>query len=60
MRCNDWRNAAPVGAVIEIQDSGVYAEPFAVELKAGQSLQLRAAERTRPVLRLHDWQDEQA
>lgn len=52
----EWQKSAPVAAVIEIQDSGVYAEPFAVELKAGQSLQLRAANRTRPVLRLLDWQ----
>ena len=51
-----WQHDAPAAAVIEIQDSGVYAEPFAVELKAGQSLQLRAANRTRPVLRLLDWQ----
>jgi hypothetical protein len=59
-RLNDavsaWATATPAEAVIEIQDSGVYAEPFAVELKAGQTLQLRAAEGTRPVLRLLDWQ----
>lgn len=51
-----WRAAAPPAAVIEIQDSGVYAEPFAVELQSGQGLQLRAAARVRPVLRLLDWQ----
>jgi hypothetical protein len=51
-----WRRDAPLATVIEIQDSGVYAEPFAVELKAGQSLQLRAAVGVRPVLRLLDWQ----
>jgi hypothetical protein len=59
-RINDalaqWRTDAPAGAVIEIVDSGVYAEPIAVELAAGQTLQLRAANRTRPVIRLLDWQ----
>jgi hypothetical protein len=44
--------------VIEITDSGVYTEPVHVELKAGESLQIRAANRTRPVLRLLDWQTE--
>ena len=44
-------------AVIEISDSGVYVEPINIEFKAGQeSLQLRAANRTRPIIRLLDWQ----
>ncbi len=47
----DW----PSG-VIEITDSGVYSEQLAITLAAGQSLQIRAADRGRPVIRLLDWQ----
>lgn len=44
-------------AVIEITDSGVYVEPINIEFKEGQeSLQLRAANRMRPIIRLLDWQ----
>jgi hypothetical protein len=44
-------------AVIEITDRGVYVEPINIEFKEGQeSLQLRAANRTRPIIRLLDWQ----
>lgn len=42
----------PTAAVIEIVDSDVYTEPMVVELDAGEDLQIRAAERTRPLLRL--------
>jgi len=43
--------------VIEITDGGVYVEPINIEFKEGQeSLQLRAASRTRPIIRLLDWQ----
>jgi hypothetical protein len=52
----NWSAEAPVDAVIEIVDSGVYTEPVAIVLQPGQSLQLRAANRCRPVLRLLDWQ----
>jgi hypothetical protein len=41
---------------VEIVDSGVYVERVNLELGQGQSFQLRAAERTRPVLRLIDWE----
>ena len=51
-----WRQDAPVNAVIEIIDSDVYAEPVAVQLATNQTLQLRAANRKRPVIRLLDWQ----
>lgn len=44
----------PLAAVIEITDSGVYTEALGITLDAGESLQLRAANRTRPVLRLLD------
>lgn len=52
-----WQQNADKHAVIEITDSGVYVEPINIELKNGQkSLQLRAANRKRPVIRLLDWQ----
>jgi uncharacterized repeat protein (TIGR01451 family) len=50
-----WRDEQPQHAVVEL-DGGVYVEQLNIELAAGQSLQLRAAVRTRPVLRLMDWQ----
>ena len=61
---NQWRQdslEAPVAhTVIEIADSGVYVEPIAIVFKPGQrSLQLRAANRKRPVIRLLDWQTDQ-
>lgn len=46
----------PAHAVIELGDSGVYVLPLQIYLATGHSLQLRAAQRTRPVLRLLDWQ----
>ena len=53
---DEWRRARPRSAVIEIRDSGVYVEPLVFELSRNQTLQLRAANHTRPVLRLVDWQ----
>ncbi len=62
-RINDalarWQTDAPAHAVIEITDGGVYVEQVNVSLRKKQSLQLRAANRTRPVLRLLDWQTSQ-
>jgi hypothetical protein len=51
-----WRTEQPKQAVIELATSGVYVEPIAIQLADGQSLQLRAALRKRPVIRLIDWQ----
>ncbi|MBU6257823.1 MAG: hypothetical protein KGL18_20510 [Burkholderiales bacterium] len=51
-----WRAEQPTQAVIELCSSAVYVEPIAIELADGQSLQLRAASRVRPVIRLIDWQ----
>jgi hypothetical protein len=51
-----WRSDAPKHAVVEITDSGIYTEQINVSLKTGQSLQLRAANRKRPLIRLLDWQ----
>jgi uncharacterized repeat protein (TIGR01451 family) len=59
-RLNDalarWAEEQPQHAVVEIIDSGVYVEQLNIDLRAGQSFQLRAADRTRPVIRLMDWQ----
>ncbi len=55
-----WRKADPSAraraVVIELQDSGVYTEQISVNLDPGEYLQLRAAQRKRPVLRLLDYQ----
>lgn len=50
-----WTTDAPVDAVIEIVDSGVYTEPLQIALAKGQTLQLRAANRCRPVIYMLDW-----
>ncbi|HZJ62228.1 MAG TPA: hypothetical protein VFD36_01795 [Kofleriaceae bacterium] len=59
-RINDalrqWEHDRPTSAVIELAASGVYVEPLNIHLRPGQSLQLRAADRTRPVIRIIDWQ----
>lgn len=51
-----WQQDKPAAAIIEITDSNVYTEPIAVGLNAGQTLELRAANGVRPVIRLLDWQ----
>jgi len=57
---HDSRETPVAHAVIEIIDSGIYVEPIAIRFKPGQqSLQLRAANRKRPVIRLLDWQTDQ-
>jgi hypothetical protein len=62
-RINDalatWQASAPQHAVIEITDSGVYVEQIRIQLKSGQTLELRAANRKRPTIRLLDWQTSQ-
>jgi hypothetical protein len=47
-------------AVIEIADSGVYTERLEIHLEEQCSLQIRAANRTRPVIRLLDYQADTA
>jgi hypothetical protein len=47
-------------AVIEITDSGAYTERLDITLEPQQSLQIRAANRCRPVIRLLDYQAEVA
>ncbi|VWX50891.1 hypothetical protein [Novosphingobium sp. 9U] len=50
----------PPARVIEIEDSGIYTAPFAIYLAPNASLQIRAGQARRPVLRLLDWQVSQA
>ncbi|MGZ4990768.1 MAG: hypothetical protein ACXV8S_08380 [Methylobacter sp.] len=45
-------------AVIEITDSGLYEEQLNIKLKKGQSLQIRAANHKRPVIRFSDRPDQ--
>ena len=55
-----WSKDNKPHAVIEIDDSRVYAEPVYIEFAEGQkSLQLRAANGKRPVIRLLDWRTNQ-
>lgn len=52
-----WGIDRPEHAVIEIGDSRVYVEPIHVEFESGhRSLQIRAANMRRPIIRLLDWQ----
>ena len=51
-----WRSAAPASAIIEIRDNRAYVEPIDIALAPGQTLELRAANGARPLIRLLDWQ----
>ena len=52
-----WENQKPKprAAVIELQDSGVYTEQLNIDLQEREYLQIRAAQRKRPILRLLDY-----
>lgn len=50
----------PRHEVIEITDSGAYVLPIRLWLRPGSTLQIRAAQRKRPVLSLIDWRVGQA
>lgn len=49
-----WKEDRPRAAVIEIRDSRDYTERVSIALEATESLQIRAANRARPVIRLLD------
>jgi hypothetical protein len=53
---DQWTSDQPRNAIIEITDDGVYVEQIAISLRSRQTLQLRAANGKRPVIRLLDWQ----
>lgn len=52
---NRWKAEKPRNAIIEIIDSDAYVEQIDIILLADKSLQIRAANFTRPVLRLLDY-----
>lgn len=54
---DQWAKASPKprAAVIELTESGVYTEPLDIQLGADESLQIRAANKKRPVIRLLDY-----
>ena len=55
-----WREEQNPHAVIEIDDSRVYVEQITIEFGEGQkTLQLRAANGRRPIIRLLDWRTNQ-
>jgi len=52
---NKWQSdSPPQHAVIEITDSGLYEEALNIRLKARQTLQIRAANKKRPVILIPD------
>ncbi len=55
---SQWQNdeRMPRYTIIEIDASSVFVEKIDIALKPGQSLQLRAANGKRPVIRLLNWQ----
>jgi hypothetical protein len=54
-----WQQDRPLDAVIELTDSTVFVELIQIVLGPGQTLQLRAANGKRPVIRMLDWQTDQ-
>jgi len=55
---NDQETKQFQNAIIEITDSGLYEERLNIALKKKQSLQIRAANHKRPVIRLSDRPDQ--
>jgi hypothetical protein len=53
-RLNEWKAAMPPNAVIELTESEIYEDPIHIELPAQHTLQIRAAQGTRPIIRLLD------
>jgi hypothetical protein len=54
-QADEQQKEALRNAVIEITDNGVYVEQINIELEENHSLQIRAANRARPIIRLLDW-----
>jgi hypothetical protein len=51
-----WEKQQPTDAVIELMESRVYVEPISINLGRNQTLQIRAANHKRAVMRLLDYQ----
>ena len=49
-----WKIKNPDHAVIEVTDNGVYVENLAIDFEEGQSLQIRASNKKRPIIWLSD------
>jgi hypothetical protein len=49
-----WIKDAPRNAIVEVTDNGVYSEALDIRLNRGQSLQIRAGNRKRPIIYLHE------
>lgn len=54
-QADEQQKAALRNAVIEITDNGIYVEQINIELEENHGLQIRAANRARPIIRLLDW-----
>lgn len=50
-----WQSDKPSHAIIEITDNSVFTEQIYVKLGKNQTLQIRASNRKRPIIRLLDW-----
>ncbi len=53
-----WKHDKPLNAIIEIVASAVYVEQLNITLIDNQSLHIRAANCTRPVLHMLDWKSD--
>lgn len=50
-----WTKEKPPHAVIQINDNGIYSDQLHFEIGENQYLELRAANRARPVIAMEDW-----
>lgn len=55
-----WKQDKPKDAIIELTQSSVYVERIQIRLGPDKSLQIRAANHTRPVIQMIDWRIDQA
>lgn len=53
-----WGKELPWDAVIELTESGVFVEPLQIDIPDNHTLELRAGQGARPVIRLLDWRSD--